>query len=74
MNNVVEFNRKIENIPDDLLTLKEAYAKYGYSYGFLYKWSVLEKEIPCYDKRGFRAIRESELVRFIDERTKKWRA
>lgn len=74
MNNVVSFKRKKETIPDDLMTLKEACSQYGYRYGFLYKWSVLEKEIPCYEKRGFRAIRESDLLQFIDERIKKWQA
>lgn len=73
MNNVVKFHQKT-TIPDDLMTFKEVFEQYGYRYGFLYKWSILEKEIPCYEKRGFIAIRESDLLKFIDERIKKWRA
>lgn len=72
MSNVVEL--KPREIPDDLLTFKEVGKKYGYKYGFIYKWSVLENEIPCYEIRGHRGIRESDLLRFIDERTRKWRA
>ena len=72
MSNVVSLN--IERKPNDLLTLKEASQKYDLSYQYLYKWCVLEKEIKCYLKRGRRAISESDLLRFIDERTRKWRA
>ena len=72
MSNVVSLN--IERKPNDLLTLKEASQKYDLSYPYLYKWCVLEKEIKCYLKRGRRAISESDLLRFIEERTRKWRA
>ena len=72
MSNVVSFKR--ERKPNDLLTLKEASQKYDLSYPYLYKLCVLEKEIKCYLKRGRRAISESDLLRFVEERTKKWRA
>jgi hypothetical protein len=71
MNNVVSLNQREKT---DLLTLKEASQKYDLSYPYLYKWCVLEKEIKCYFKRGRIAISESDLVRFMDERTRKWRA
>lgn len=72
MENVVSLKPKREK-QEDLLTLKEAAIKHGYTYAFLYKWCV-EGEIPCYDKRGRRAISESDLFKFLDERVKKWRA
>lgn len=71
MSNVVELHQREKT---DLLTLKEASQKYDLSYQYLYKWCVLEKEIKCYFKRGRIAISESDLIRFIDERTRKWRA
>lgn len=72
MNNVVSLNR--ERTPDDLLTFKEAKDKLGINYAYIYKWSVLEREIPCYGKRGFRAVRESDLLKFIERKNQKWRA
>lgn len=72
MQNVVELRKS--DYADDLLTFDEVSKKYGYKYGFIYKWCVLEKEIPCYDKRGRRAIKETDLLKFRDERVKKWRA
>lgn len=57
-----------------LLTLTEASNKYDVSYQYLYKWCVLEKELRLYFKRGKRAVSESDLLRFMDERVKKWRA
>lgn len=67
MNNVVE-------LKPNLLTFKEASEMYELSYAYLYKWCVLEKEIKLYSKRGRRAISESDLLRFMDERIKKWLA
>ena len=72
MNNVVSLHQR--EIPNDLLTLNEACRKYGYKYGYLYKYSVLEKEIACYGKRGFRAVSESELLEFMERKNQKWRA
>lgn len=72
MNNVVSLRQR--DIPDDLMTFKEIGRKYGYKYSFLYKWSVLENVIPIYDVRGHRGIRESDLLKFMDMRTRKWRA
>lgn len=73
MSNVVELKPKRE-MPNDLLTLNEACCKYGYKYGYLYKWSVIEREIACYGKRGFRAVSESELLEFMERKNAKWRA
>lgn len=73
MNNVVSLHQR-EKTPDDLLTLNEACRKYGYKYGYLYKYSVLEKELTCYGKRGFRAVSESELLEFMERKNAKWRA
>lgn len=72
MNNVVKLVKR--EYPDDLLTFDEVKQKYGYKYGFIYKWCVLEDEIPCYDKCGYRAISEADLIKFRNKRVRKWRA
>ena len=72
MSNVLTLKQR--RIPDDLMTFREIEKKYGYKYGFLYKWTITENEIPCYDKRGFISIRESDFIKFIEKRTRKWQA
>lgn len=72
MQNVVKLRKS--DYADDLLTFDEVSKKYGYKYGFIYKWCVLQKEIPCYDKGGYRAVSESDLIDFRNKRVKRWRA
>lgn len=43
MQNVINFDRSLNFIPDDLMTLNELCAKYQFKYSYLYKWSVLAK-------------------------------
>lgn len=71
MNNVISFNR--DSMPTDLMSFRQIMEKYGLKYGFLYKWSVLEKRLRTYDRGGI-VISESDLLRFLDERGRKWQA
>ena len=71
MNNVINFNKG--SIPNDLMSFREISEKYKLKYGFLYKWSVLEKAIRTYDRGGI-VISENDLLEFLDRRGKKWQA
>ena len=71
MNNIISFNRDAQ--PGDLMSFREIGSKYGLKYGFLYKWSVLEKKLRTYDRGGI-VISENDLLRFLDERGKRWQA
>lgn len=72
-NNVISINRVKDEIPNDLMSFREIMEKYKLKYGFLYKWSVLQKAIRTYDRGGI-VISEAELLNFLDERGKKWQA
>ena len=68
MNNVISINR---DMPNDLMLFSEIKEKYGLKYDFLYKWSIIKKEIKPYDKGGI-AVSERDLLIFLDKRSKKW--
>lgn len=70
MNNVVSFNR---DMPDDLMSFREIMDKYKLKYGFLYKWSVIMKQIRTYDRGGI-VISEKDLLEFLDKRGRRWQA
>lgn len=70
-NNIVSISRDI--FPSDLMSFREITEKYKLKYGFLYKWSVLEKVIRTYDRGGI-AISERDLLEFLDKRGRKWQA
>lgn len=72
MNNVLSFNRE-ETRPNDLMSFREVMNKYQLKYGFLYKWAILNKRIPVYDRGGI-VISEKDLLLFLSERERKWRA
>ena len=61
--------RENQNIPNDLLTLKEVVKKYETD--FIYKWSRRLGVIPVYDKGGI-AISEQDYLDFRKKRTIKW--
>ena len=69
MSNVIQFNQN--EYPNDLLTISEIKKKYGVSYGFVYKWAIIKKELTAYDKAGI-AVSEKELLEFLNKRSKKW--
>lgn len=69
MENVISFKRDVQ--PDDLMSFREIGEKYKLKYGFLYKWSVLEKVLRTYDRGGI-VISEKDLLNFLDKRGKKW--
>ncbi len=69
MNNIIKFNQN--EYPKDLLSLSEAKDKYGFSYSFIYKWTIDKKVLTAYDKAGI-AISEKELLEFLNNRSKRW--
>ena len=71
MENVIPINR--DSMPNDLMSFREITEKYKLKYGFLYKWSVLEKAIRTYDRGGI-VISEKDLLDFLDKRGRRWQA
>lgn len=71
MNNVIQINRDM--MPNDLMSFRQIGEKYGLKYGFLYKWSVLKKELRTYDRAGI-VISEKDLLEFLDKRGRRWQA
>lgn len=65
-NNVINLNG-FNNRPSDLLKIKDFKAKYGLSYEYLYKWSVIKKEINVYSMGGI-ALSEKEVLEFENKR------
>ncbi|MBR2525781.1 hypothetical protein IKE67_04890, partial [bacterium] len=49
--------------PTDLMSLKELCLKHGFNYDYLYKWSILKREINVYF-RGTWKLSESEVLNF----------
>ena len=68
MNNVISINK---DRPNDLMTFAEIKAKHGLKYDYLYKYTMIKKELTPYDKGGI-AISEKELLSFLDKRSRKW--
>jgi len=59
-------------LPTDLMSISEFKEKYGYKYGYLYKWSVLEREIPFYMVGGLK-LSEKDVLAFEErKRIKKY--
>ena len=59
----------IKETPDDLMTFKEICSKYGYNYGFLYKWSVIMGAITLYF-RGTWKLSVQEVLNFSEKLAK----
>lgn len=70
MNNVINLNRE-EVRPNDLMTFKELYLKYGYKYNYLYKWACLKNQIKIYPV-GTLKLSESEVLEFERKRAMKY--
>lgn len=75
-NNVILLKK--EEIPNDLLALKEISEKYNIGYHFLYKYSVraYKEGKPCIKPYYFGTVKisESEMKKFLrDMEIKKWR-
>lgn len=62
-NNVLNFNKFSDSRPSDLLKIKDFKAKYGLNYEYLYKWSVIKKQIRVYSMGGI-ALSEKEVLEF----------
>ena len=56
-------NKQLVNEPNDLMSIKEICLKHGFDYDYLYKWSILKKEIKVYF-RGIWKLSESEVLEF----------
>lgn len=75
MQNVISINRdSLKNRPNDLMSIAELCAKYGYKYGYLYKWSVRAKNmgldhIEPYYKGGL-VLSEKDVLNFEERRKK----
>ena len=52
-------------LPQDLLSIKEICLKHCYDYDYLYKWSVIKGVIKTYF-RGTWKLSESEVLAFCD--------
>lgn len=75
-NNVISFEKKENNIPTDLMTFKELELKYGFKYGYLYKWSCLsqgaDNKLTIYST-GKLKLSEKEVLEFeANKRAKKY--
>jgi hypothetical protein len=79
MSNVVELKPR-ENVPSDLMSIPELQIAHGYTYAYLYKWSVGAKKkglkgIEPHFRRGTWVLSESEVLRFDEDRgNRKWQA
>lgn len=75
MTNVINFDRSLNNRPDDLMSLIDLCAKYSnYTYSYLYKWSVRAKKeglkhITPYWEGGL-VLSEREVLEFDDKKRK----
>ena len=78
MSNVVEL--KPREIPSDLMSIPELQRVHGFTYSYLYKWSVGAKKrgltgIEPHFRRGNWELSESEVLKSDEERGKrKWQA
>ena len=61
MKNLTTNNRQE---PQDLLSIKDMCAKYGFEYSYLYKWAIRKGAIKAY-YRGLWKLSEQEVLAFI---------
>lgn len=73
---VINFDRTLNSVPDDLMSLEKLCAKYPYyTYSYLYKWSVRAKKqgldhIPPYYKAGLK-LSEKDVLAFDKRKTER---
>ncbi len=65
-NNVINFKGEsiLDELPDDLISFKEAGLKYRIKYPTLYKYTRILRQIPYYSKGGFK-VSEKDLKNWL---------